>query len=129
VGDAAKCERCGRGTDIARRDDYCSEATIRPLGVTSWLGERECDAIARVRAPLDAEIARLTAEVAELRGKLDEARNIIVDTGCLCECDHINDDGPDPEHVADCELCVPCRVRDALFPRHTTREGAGEEGR
>lgn len=79
MGDA-KCGRCGRGTDIERRDDYCAEATIRPLGVTSTLGERECTAIARVRAPLDAQIATLTrerdaaiAEAAGLRARLEDA--------------------------------------------------------
>ena len=72
VGDA-KCEYCKRGTDIERRDDFCHAAIIRPLGGRSPISEAECAAITRVRAPLDTEIARLTAEVARLHRDLDEA--------------------------------------------------------
>lgn len=133
-----KCERCKRGTDIERRDDFCSEATIRPLGVTSTVGERECAAIARVRAPLDAEVARLTAEVATLRARLEEAEARWRSAERQCNNWHCEVPGCPPSRtVVTGNVSVTQGVRATWSPadrdhrctEHTTREGAEETKR
>lgn len=138
MSEATKCEFCKRGTDIERRDDFCHAAIIRPLGGRSPISEAECAAITRVRAPLDTEITRLTAEVATLRARLEEAVARWRSAERQCNNWHCEVPGCPPSRtVITGNISVTQGVRatwspadrERRCPEHTTREGAEEAKR
>lgn len=67
----------------------------------------------RALRDLRREVDRLRAEAADLRARIEAAGNVVSDNGCDCACDHstLHED-----HDEDCEVCVVCRVADALWP-------------
>lgn len=81
--------------------------------------EREADEQRerRKRAEVERDAAHERAQKAERErdealARIKAAGDVVSDNGCDCACDH----STLQDHDEDCEVCVVCRVADALWP-------------
>ncbi|MBK8260179.1 MAG: hypothetical protein IPK80_02445 [Nannocystis sp.] len=70
-------------------------------------------AVVRERDAATERAEKAERERDEARARIEAAGNVVSDNGCDCACDHstLHED-----HDEDCEVCVVCRVADALWP-------------
>lgn len=60
-------------------------------------------------SPWESLAARVHAAWKDADGKLAKVRALLEQNGCDCDCDHNYE-----EHGEDCDLCLACRIGEAV---------------
>lgn len=128
---AAEHERRVRAPVEAERDRLAAalakvrDAASESIRESFWVGNDAPARAARERVIADRDSWRQQCEDArgdalrygcerdEALARIKAAGDVVSDNGCDCACDHstLHED-----HDEDCEVCVVCRVADALWP-------------